>query len=42
MHQICGISIDEKILASVDRRRGLIPRSRFIEKIIEDTLEVSA
>lgn len=34
-----AISLDHDILLRVDKIRDLIPRSRFIEKIIKDSLE---
>lgn len=36
-----GISIDTEILNKLDSVRGMIPRSRFIEKIVKDNLEES-
>ncbi len=35
--KIIGISIDIKVLQNIDDKRGMIPRSRFIEKILEKT-----
>jgi len=35
---IIGISLDEKILSKLDEIRGLIPRSRFVAKVLEDNL----
>lgn len=29
-----GISLEQNIVTEVDARRGMIPRSRFIEKLI--------
>ena len=34
-----GLSFDEDVLEKVDVKRGLISRSRFIEKIVSDKLE---
>lgn len=34
-----GLSFDENVLEKVDEKRGLISRSRFIEKIVSDNLE---
>jgi len=34
-----GISFDSETLLAVDLLRGMIPRSRFIEKIIKEKLE---
>jgi metal-responsive CopG/Arc/MetJ family transcriptional regulator len=31
-----GISLNSKILAELDEERGLIPRSRFLQKILEE------
>ena len=36
-----GISLDDNIIDEIDNARGLVPRSRFIEKIIIETLEES-
>jgi len=36
-----GISFDSETLLAVDSLRGMISRSRFIEKIIKDNLEES-
>ena len=35
-----GISFDHEIIDAIDEVRGMIPRSRFIEKIIKDNLEI--
>ena len=42
IRKIVGISLDNKILDSLDRERGLIPRSRYIEKLIVDSMEREA
>ena len=34
-----GVSFDVKTLDALDRRRGLVPRSRYIEKLIENDIE---
>ncbi|WP_179364914.1 hypothetical protein [Nitrosarchaeum sp. AC2] len=31
---IIGISIDEKVLSGLDKKRGLIPRSKYLEYIL--------
>lgn len=35
---IIGITISNELLTTLDKSRGLIPRSRFIEKIIRQNL----
>ena len=35
---VVGISIDNELLAKLDQKRGLIPRSRYIEKVLTDFL----
>jgi len=35
------ISIDEYLLEEIDRKRGLVSRSRFIESILEKALRMS-
>ncbi len=37
--QRIGITIDPRIVAEVDRRRGLIPRSTFMQRLLEIALE---
>ena len=39
MRTITGISLDKKLLQDIDQKRGLIPRSRFIEKLLMQFLE---
>ena len=34
-----GISIDGEMLAKIDSKRGLIPRSRYIENLLLKALE---
>jgi len=34
-----AISLDQQVILKIDQTRDLIPRSRFIEKIIKDSLE---
>lgn len=34
-----GISIEQSLLAEVDFKRGLIPRSRYIARIIDNHLK---
>ncbi len=34
-----GVSLDNKVLDALDRKRGLVPRSRYIEKLIENDIE---
>ncbi len=36
--KIVGISLDTILLSKLDKVRGLIPRSRYLEKIIGDRL----
>jgi len=36
--QIVTLSLDSSIVDTVDRKRGWIPRSRFIESAIEESL----
>lgn len=36
-----GISLNDKTLELVDNARGMIPRSRFIEKIVLENMEKS-
>jgi metal-responsive CopG/Arc/MetJ family transcriptional regulator len=31
-----AISLEEELIAKLDRERGLVPRSRFIEKMLAD------
>lgn len=31
-----GITIDEQLLQEIDEERGMIPRSRFLSKIVAD------
>ena len=33
-----GISFDNKILSIVDKKRGFVPRSRFVEEIVKKSL----
>ena len=39
MKEQVSITIDEKLLSKVDRLRGLIPRSTFIEHELEGVLK---
>jgi len=34
-----GVSLDCKVLDALDRKRGLVNRSRYIEKLIESDIE---
>jgi len=36
--KIIGLSIDQVILNKIDQKRGMIPRSRFLEKIISENM----
>ncbi|MEO9307485.1 MAG: hypothetical protein ABI342_04130 [Nitrososphaera sp.] len=33
-----GVSLDRKIVEKIDSSRGMIPRSRFIEKVLIEHL----
>lgn len=35
MKQRISITIDEHVLKELDKRRGLVPRSRFVEEILK-------
>jgi len=35
---VIGISLDSSLLKRLDDSRGMVPRSRLIEKILIDTL----
>jgi len=39
--QTIGISLDNKLLGSIDEKRGFVPRSRYVEEIIKKSLEES-
>ena len=39
MKKLTGISIEESLLREVDFKRGLIPRSRYIARIIDNHLK---
>jgi metal-responsive CopG/Arc/MetJ family transcriptional regulator len=36
---ITGISMDRELIKLIDERRGLIPRSTFVSKIIRKEME---
>ena len=36
---IIGISLDNELLMKLDSTRGLVPRSRYVSKILEIVLE---
>jgi len=39
MKRKIGISLEPEIVEKIDRERGLIPRSRYIEKLLKEGLE---
>jgi len=39
MKRKIGISLDPEIVEKIDEERGLIPRSRYIEKLLRERLE---
>jgi metal-responsive CopG/Arc/MetJ family transcriptional regulator len=38
--QTVGISFDNEILNIIDKKRGFVPRSRFVEEVMRKHLEV--
>ncbi len=36
---IIGISVDAELLTKLDSMRGLVPRSRYVSKVLEIALE---
>jgi len=36
---VCGISLREDVLSELDQKRGLIPRSRYIEHLLKQKME---
>lgn len=40
MREPIGVSLEKQVKERLDAARGLIPRSRYIEKIIVDYLEI--
>jgi hypothetical protein len=39
MQKIVGVSLSEETLTAIDRVRGDVPRSRFIQRRLEDALK---
>ena len=33
-----SLTIDERVICEIDRQRGLIPRSRIVEKMLIDSM----
>jgi len=36
-----GISLDNELLRIIDKKRGFVPRSRYVEEIVKKSLEVT-
>lgn len=34
-----SVTIDEKLVEKIDKERGLVPRSAYIEKMLRDVIE---
>jgi len=37
--RIIGISLDDKLLSKLDKTRELVPRSRYVEKVLAEVLD---
>jgi metal-responsive CopG/Arc/MetJ family transcriptional regulator len=40
MKQKVSLTLDEEIIKEIDKKRGLIPRSTFVEQLLKKVLEV--
>lgn len=40
MKEQISITLDENLMKEIENKRGLIPRSRFIEDLIRDGLKI--